>query len=227
MTLARYLGPYKINRVYYKCLYGCTKTIIDKIPDESIDIVLTCPRVVKGTVERIDNAVSVEELAETISHLKTKMAPNGITWIVLDQPSPHRVVCDVPLILEDVGYIYHGQYESLEIHDNFTAAMIEKKRTIHLFATNKSTKSTLPNKYYARKRVSNDLLRCLIAYGKRGYKVIVVDPFAYRGQVGVATKQIGMTFVGFEERQENTIIANTLMDFAEPINIGYRRNIDS
>lgn len=225
MTLARYLGPYKINRVYYKCLYGDAKTIINKIPDESINIVLTCPRVVEEVAEKDDNVVSVEELVTTISYLKAKMTPDGITWIVLDQPSPHRVACNIPLILEDVGYIYRGQYETLETEDNFTVSMIEKKRTIHLFTANKN--ASLPNKYYARKRVSNDLIRCLIAYGKRGYKVIVVDPFAYRGQVGIAVKQIGMTFVGFDERQENTIIANTLMDFAESINIGYRQNIDS
>jgi DNA modification methylase len=51
-------------------------------------------------------------------------------------------------------------------------------------------------------------LRCLDAYGRRGCSVVVLDPFAGSGTTGLAARQLGCSFVGFEIDPDRAADAN-------------------
>ena len=40
--------------------------------------------------------------------------------------------------------------------------------------------------------------RCIEAYGRSGDEVLVVDPFSGSGSTGIAAKQLGCRYIGFE-----------------------------
>ncbi|MDQ3678200.1 MAG: site-specific DNA-methyltransferase [Actinomycetota bacterium] len=51
-------------------------------------------------------------------------------------------------------------------------------------------------------------LRCIDALGRVGSDVVVCDPFAGSGTVGLAARELGCSYIGFEIEEEQTAAAN-------------------
>jgi DNA modification methylase len=78
----RYLGPYQLNHV----AQGDCRELIDALPPDSIDVVVTSPpywgqRISRGTGVEADPRVYLDTLTAIFDRIRAKLKPQGIVWI--------------------------------------------------------------------------------------------------------------------------------------------------
>jgi site-specific DNA-methyltransferase (adenine-specific) len=218
------LGEFELNKIYcMDCLEG-----LKKIPDNSVDLVLTDPPYSTPTItsfgrKKVLNLGDLSIQENFFRQIKVEferiLKPNGRVFIFCDDkyyPILFAVFYDWQnknLVIWDKGKIGMGnpfrkQHELLFYLNRETYSYKRTEGITH-YPTILKYKSD-KNKIHGAQKPFELCKDLIIGFSEK--EEIVLDPFIGSGTTAVACKQLGRNFIGFEISPEYCKIANKRLE---------------